>query len=135
MENWGWANGRPSGAVRVPITKRSRRLPGSDASSAPSAPPPGSRDRLCVPVVLLIESSPASLVFLIAAPRLSFLSHRTILHTDGEVAASRRAAAGAGGSLPSRRPAEAHGPGVEAHGPGAIEWSAPDWRPMPAPGG
>src|SRR5205823_8105874 len=32
-----------------------------------------------------------------AGPRLSFLSHRTVLHTDGEVAASRGAAAGAGG--------------------------------------
>src|SRR6266513_699122 len=32
-----------------------------------------------------------------AGPLLSFLSHRTVLRTDGEVAASRRAAAGADG--------------------------------------
>src|SRR5256886_12860250 len=60
---------------------------------------------------LMIRRPPRSTLFPYTTLfRSSFLSHRTILHTEGEVAASRRAAAGAGGSLPSRRPAEAHGP-------------------------
>src|SRR2546430_11078165 len=56
---------------------------------------------------LMIRRPPRSTLFPYTTLfRSSFLSHRTILHTDGEVAASRRAAAGAGGSLPSRRPSE-----------------------------
>jgi hypothetical protein len=128
MENWGWVNGRPPGAVRVPMRNRSRRLPRDDASSAPL---PGSRgtERLCVPVVLLIESSPASLVFLIAVPparsSLSCATEPSSILKGRRVSSPRRAPAGLTPVTAPRRGTR----------PSAIEWSARDCRPMPGPRG
>src|SRR5256886_16452527 len=85
---------------------------------------------------LMIRRPPRSTLFPYTTLfRSSFLSHRTILHTEGEVAASRRAAAGAGGSLPSRRPAEAHGPVLRHTAPVLLNGLRPIGAPSLCLGG